>query len=80
MVGGRSEQLRTAAGAQWEIRQYAEAVAEIVNAIWPRTFALFEEYDLCGAHLSQTEAHLVREILRDAGGGDAVAALRKRLG
>ena len=33
--------LRMAPGAQWEIRQYANAVAEIVKALWPRTFALF---------------------------------------
>jgi thymidylate synthase (FAD) len=35
--------LRMAAGAQWEIRCYAEAVAEIVKACWPRTYALFME-------------------------------------
>src|ERR1019366_4194791 len=33
--------LRMAPGAQWEIRMYANAVAEIVKELWPRTYALF---------------------------------------
>jgi len=33
--------LRLAGGAQWEIRQYAQAVAEIVQERFPRTYALF---------------------------------------
>lgn len=33
--------LRTAPNAQWEIRQYANAVAEIVKQRYPRTYALF---------------------------------------
>ena len=48
--------LRMASSAQWEIRQYANAVAEIVKALWPRTYTLFEEYDLGGVRLSRSEA------------------------
>lgn len=59
-------QLRMAPNAQWEIRQYANAVAEIVKALWPRTYALFEEHDLNGEHLSMTECALVSEVLRKA--------------
>lgn len=36
-------QLRLAPNAQWEIRQYAEAVAKIVASKFPRTWKLFEE-------------------------------------
>lgn len=35
--------LRKAMGAQWEIRQYADAVGELVAAHFPRTWALFEK-------------------------------------
>lgn len=48
--------LRMHPHAQVEIRTYAHAVAEIAKAIWPRTYGLFEEYDLHGVHLSRTEA------------------------
>lgn len=33
--------LRQAAGAQWEIRQYANAVGAIVGSLFPRTWELF---------------------------------------
>ena len=35
--------LRLNPGAQWEIRQYAQAVAQIVKELHPRTYALFSE-------------------------------------
>lgn len=83
--------LRMAPNAQWEIRQYAQAVAEMVKAIWPRTYALFEEHDLHGAHLSRTEANVVREMLKAPAYGrlrkegtdeeyKALASLSKKLG
>lgn len=55
--------LRMAPNAQWEIRQYANAVATIVKAVWPRTFALFEEHDLHGVHLSRKEAQTIHNVL-----------------
>ena len=54
--------LRLDAHAQEEIRAYAQAIAEIVRALWPHTYGLFEEYDLYGVRLSRTEA---RAIYRD---------------
>lgn len=42
-------------GAQDEIRAYAEAVAQIVAQLWPRTWALFEEWDRYGRRYSRTE-------------------------
>jgi thymidylate synthase (FAD) len=50
--------------AQKEIREYANAVATIVKAIWPRTYALYEEYTLHGVHLSRTEVAQLREWLK----------------
>lgn len=52
--------LRMPENAQQEIRVYAEVVGQIVKVIWPRTWALFEEYDLYGLHLSRTEANEYR--------------------
>ena len=48
---------------QWEIAQYADVISEIIQALWPRTYYLFEEYDLFGVHLSRTEAAYLREAL-----------------
>lgn len=55
--------LRMDAHAQHEIQVFANAAAEIIKQIWPRTFHLFEEYDLYGKRLSRTEAALVAEAL-----------------
>jgi thymidylate synthase (FAD) len=52
--------------AQKEIRDYANAVAEIVRSIWPRSYALFEEYDRFGVHLSRTEAAVVHQFIQYA--------------
>lgn len=38
--------LRMAENAQYEIRVYADAAAEIVKAIWPKTWEVFEKYTL----------------------------------
>jgi thymidylate synthase ThyX len=35
--------LRLDGAAQWEIRQYAQAVSEFVKDKFPRTWGLFEE-------------------------------------
>jgi thymidylate synthase (FAD) len=56
-------QLRMASNAQWEIRQYANAVAEIVKSIYPRTYALFEEHTLHGVSLSRSEIEQLRRAL-----------------
>lgn len=37
--------LRMDSAAQWEIRQYANAVGEIIGELFPRTWALFSERD-----------------------------------
>lgn len=62
--------LRMRPKAQWEIRQYANAVAEIIKDLWPRTYALFEEYDLYSAHFSRSELADLKAALLPKGGVD----------
>lgn len=38
--------LRSADNAQYEIRVYADAAAEIIKAIWPKTWEVFEKHTL----------------------------------
>lgn len=71
--------LRLAPNAQWEIRQYAEAVASIVQSLWPRTYVLFEEHDRHGTHLSRTEREQLTEILRHVAVGPEAAALIQKV-
>jgi thymidylate synthase (FAD) len=55
--------LRLDEHAQWETRQFAERIYELIQTIWPRSTSLFEEYDLFGARLSRTELQLLRKML-----------------
>lgn len=36
-------ELRDAPGAQWEIREYARAVGQLIKRLFPRTYTLFNE-------------------------------------
>lgn len=81
--------LRTAPAAQWEIRQCAIAVEEMVKAIWPKTHALYIEFDRDAVRLSASEAKILRAYLGDKrgwlGGDDEhdranVASIKKKLG
>ena len=55
--------LRMRENAQWEIRQYANAVSSIVKEHFPRTYALFEEYDLNGVSFSASEMAALRKSI-----------------
>jgi thymidylate synthase (FAD) len=55
--------LRMENSAQWEIRQYANALAGIIKKIWPRTFELFLEHDFFAVRFSRTEMRLLRQFL-----------------
>lgn len=55
--------LRMRPSAQWEIRQYANAVASIIEQLYPRIYFLFEEYDLYGTHLSRSEMRAIRDLM-----------------
>jgi len=67
--------LRLAEDAQFEIREYAKAIAAIVKERVPLAWAAFEEHVLFGAHLSKTELSALAELV----GKEAYAeALRAR--
>lgn len=50
--------------AQWEIQEYAQAVAIIISCIWPRTFELFLKHDFLGEKFSKDEMAIIREMTR----------------
>jgi thymidylate synthase (FAD) len=56
--------LRMDAHAQWEIRQYAEAIATIARAVAPMAYESFERHVLLGSRLSVDEMDAVRALLR----------------
>ena len=55
--------LRMDVHAQWEIRQYADAVAKIARAVAPWAYESFEEHILYGANFSRSEIKALREML-----------------
>jgi thymidylate synthase (FAD) len=55
--------LRLERNAQWEIRQYAEAIARIARAVAPLAYDSFEEHSLFGANFSRTEIGALRAML-----------------
>ncbi|MER3451049.1 MAG: thymidylate synthase (FAD) [Thermus sp.] len=55
--------LRLDPHAQWEIREYARAIAEIVKAHVPLAWESFEEHVLEGANLSRSELKALRGLL-----------------
>lgn len=55
--------LRMRPGAQWEIRQYANMIGNVIAAVWPKTWVLYEEYDLYGVHFSKKEMGALRLLL-----------------
>jgi len=58
--------LRLDAHAQWEIRQYAEAMYNIVKVICPLTMKSFENHILNGARISGKEKEALKVILTDS--------------
>lgn len=54
--------LRMASDAQYEIRVFANALAAIVREEWPRSWALFEEYDLYASKMSRTELRVLKKL------------------
>lgn len=57
------ETLRYHPAAQWEIRQYATVIANIIATLWPRTWKLYEEYTLQAVRFSGTEISALRAII-----------------
>lgn len=54
--------LRLDSHAQWEIRQYAEAIANIVRDWLPLTWEAFEDYRLGAVTLSRQEVDYLRNV------------------
>ena len=74
--------LRKAISAQWEIRQYAEALAEVLSALFPRSWYLFEEYTFYAKKLSRTQHKTARSHIESliniarTRGDDSVALIK----
>jgi thymidylate synthase ThyX len=48
--------------AQWEFRQYAQKIWDIVRAIWPITAEAFENYRLASKTFSKRQLDRIREL------------------
>lgn len=70
--------LRLAPNAQFEIRAYAQVLAQVVAQLWPATWAVFEEHTFRGAQLSRSELSVLRAALAEAPG--FLEAARAQLG
>jgi thymidylate synthase (FAD) len=55
--------LRIDEHAQWEIRQYAEVLADIARAVAPWAYESFEEHILHGANFSRSEISALKEMM-----------------
>jgi thymidylate synthase (FAD) len=69
--------LRQAPNAQYEIREYANVIGSIVDSIWPRTYALFEEWDRYGVKLNRAQ-YDEYQALKQAAADEAERAAEKR--
>lgn len=54
--------LRMRPNAMWEIRQYANAVAAIIEELFPRTYYLFEEWMLFSQSFGRTEMKVLKKL------------------
>ena len=55
--------LRMDAHAQWEIQEYARAIAEVVKAVCPMAYSSFERHMVYGARFSSEEIAAIRQML-----------------
>ncbi|MBX2810987.1 MAG: FAD-dependent thymidylate synthase [Myxococcales bacterium] len=55
--------LRMDTHAQYEIRAYADVIGELVAKWVPHTWEAFQDYRVRGAHLSQQELKVLRDLL-----------------
>jgi thymidylate synthase (FAD) len=75
--------LRLDEHAQWEIRQYADALARIAKAVAPLAYESFENHILYGANFSRTEIQALRDMLEGKPcplTGRLLAEFRKKMG
>lgn len=74
--------LRMDQHAQYEIREYANAMATVVKAVCPYVWESFEEHTLHGAKLSRSEVKVLESVFNgtaDANNNKALDALIKKL-
>ncbi|MBU1693213.1 MAG: FAD-dependent thymidylate synthase [Verrucomicrobia bacterium] len=57
-------ELRMDSRAQWEIRQYATAIAQMARAVAPIAYDAFERHRLRGRHFSAEELEALRRMLK----------------
>ena len=69
-------ELRMDPHAQWEIRQYAVAIAQIARAVAPVAYDAFERHRLKGRHFSADELDALRSMLQ--GGENPLTGSRRR--
>jgi len=60
--------LRADPHAQWEIRQYANVICELVKAWVPHAYSAFEDYRMNAASFSRQEMDLLRHLLETNAG------------
>ncbi|MCL4404471.1 FAD-dependent thymidylate synthase, partial [Candidatus Marsarchaeota archaeon] len=65
--------LRLDAHAQWEIRQYAAKMGEIVKTVVPVAYKAFEDFTLNAARLSEKEQVAISKMLSGSTLSDACA-------
>jgi thymidylate synthase (FAD) len=74
--------LRMDAHAQYEIREYANAMAGIVKVVCPYVWESFEEHTLYGVKLSRSEVKMLETVLTEKGldkGDKRLEALAQKL-
>ncbi len=74
--------LRMDQHAQYEIREYANAMAKVVQAVCPYVWESFEEHTLYGAKLSRSEVKVLESVFNGAAdekNNKALDALIKKL-
>jgi len=59
--------LRLDSHAQWEIRQYAEAMYNIVKAVCPLTMQSFDRHILNGVKVSKAQKEFIKDAIQDLG-------------
>lgn len=61
--------------AQQEIRDYAEAIRNIVAEHFPETWAAFEEHFIYAVKFSRSEMSIVRDLVENGGGWETAVAM-----
>lgn len=70
--------LRLDPHAQEEIRVYAQAIQQIIQVLWPKTWEVFEEHTLYAKTFSRTEMTVLLEILTNVGVTELTGVARRK--